>query len=582
MAVGPRMRGFQPETFPYRVTDLNSEARSAGAFGRLPGRPRRRKLRGSPGHLRMPVVRVPATVPAASAAPPALAAEGAPTLGAGARRRPSQAARLRASLHHPALWPALALLALYAFFFVQFAARLIAFPYDLDQGEGYDAWSAWLVNLGQLPYTSNASYPYYSSNYPPLWSYLVSIPMAWTGPGLAPARAVSTVAALLAALAIGLAARRLARSGLAGVLAGGLFLASPYVFHTTPLARVNGTALLFALVGLSLLAGASRRAVLLGTLALLAALFTKQTTLDAVVAGFAFLLVVRPRLGLAAGALLLGLGAAGVGALALATGGAFWLNVVAANANPFDLGQAAWYLRNFTALHAAVLALAVVESLFLARGSAWSPWLFYFPAALAMALTVGKWGAGESYFLGAVAAASVLAGAGAVRLLRLGAHGSPRQRGATGVLVGGLLVAQGLAFAHGPLSEAIPWLPDRGPQAAYLGRAPTAEDRRAGDEIVSVLRRFDGPVLSEDPSFAVAADRGVVANATHLRNLYQAGLWDATGLVADIQAKRYDVIVLNAELYPEPVLAAIGRWYYQARTVRVNGSTYRVFFPGAT
>ena len=86
------------------------------------------------------------------------------------------------------LWPTFALLGVYAVVYVQNAVQLAGFPFDLDQGEGYDAWSAWMVNLGQLPYTSNAEFPYYSSNYPPVWSYLVSIPMAWLGPGLASAR----------------------------------------------------------------------------------------------------------------------------------------------------------------------------------------------------------------------------------------------------------------------------------------------------------------------------------------------------------------------------------------------------------
>jgi len=43
--------------------------------------------------------------------------------------------------------------------YLQFAVQLAGFPFDLDQGEGYDAWSAWMVNLGQLPYTSNADFP---------------------------------------------------------------------------------------------------------------------------------------------------------------------------------------------------------------------------------------------------------------------------------------------------------------------------------------------------------------------------------------------------------------------------------------
>ena len=180
------------------------------------------------------------------------------------------------------LWPALALLLAYLLIYVQFAIQLIKFPFDVDQGEGYDAWSGWLINLGQLPYTSNTQYPYYSSNYPPLWSYIVSVPMAWLGPGLGPARLVSIVAALMTAGVLGIAAYRLARRPVAGVLAAGFFLASPYVFHTTPLARVNSLALLLAVLGVTLLDDThlNRRRIVLGSLALAAALFTKPTAID--------------------------------------------------------------------------------------------------------------------------------------------------------------------------------------------------------------------------------------------------------------------------------------------------------------
>src|SRR5439155_6892769 len=46
--------------------------------------------------------------------------------------------RVRALALPPvALWPAIALLALYAAFYVQASAHLVAFPFDFDQGEGY-------------------------------------------------------------------------------------------------------------------------------------------------------------------------------------------------------------------------------------------------------------------------------------------------------------------------------------------------------------------------------------------------------------------------------------------------------------
>src|SRR5437016_6825622 len=124
--------------------------------------------------------------------------------------RPARLAFVHVSFEAIELWPTLLLLVVYALAYAQFALQLAAFPFDVDQGEGYDAWSGWLVNLGQLPYSTKADFPYYSSNYPPLWSYLVSIPMAWVGPGLSAARTVSAVSALATAGVLGVASYTLA------------------------------------------------------------------------------------------------------------------------------------------------------------------------------------------------------------------------------------------------------------------------------------------------------------------------------------------------------------------------------------
>lgn len=490
-------------------------------------------------------------------------------------RAPTRPLGWRRVLASAALWPALALLGLYAVAYVQFALQLATFPFDLDQGEGYDAWSGWLINLGQWPYTSNADFPYYSSNYPPLWSYLVSIPAAWIGPGLLGARLVSTAAALVTSVALGLAARRLSGRNLAGVLAGGFFLASPYVFHTTPLARVNGLALLCGVVGLSLLETPTRGRIVLGSLTLVAALFTKPTTLDALAAGLGALLLLRPSLAPLGVGIVAAAGGLGVAVLYASTRGAFWLNVVTGNANPFDMAQLGAYVSNFSVVHCVLLALALAEAVRLVRQRRWSPWPLYLASAGVAALGVGKWGAGESYFLGVIAAACVLAAAWVARFL------DATQAGQRRLALGGALLIQALLLSHAPLSSLVAWLPDRGPQSALLGHAPTLADRVAGQEIVAAIQRAPGPALSEDPSFAVAAGRPVVGNATHLHNLYQAGVWDPAPLAAEVRAHRYGIVVLNAELYPEPVLLAIGQSYFLERTVMVNGATYHLFLPGA-
>jgi hypothetical protein len=472
------------------------------------------------------------------------------------------------------IWPTLALLVIYAVVYLQFAFQLAGFPFDLDQGEGYDAWSAWLINLGQLPYSTNAEFPYYSSNYPPLWSYVVSIPMAWLGPGLASARLVSTISAVAAAGVLGLAAQRLSGRALAGALAAGFFLASPYVFHTTPLARVNSLALLLAVAGLTLLERPTRIRIILGSLALLGALFTKPTAIDATIAGVLAVLIRQPRLGLLSGGVVIGLGLAGLGLLMAVTRGSFWLNVVAGNANPFDLDQLSAYLTNFAVLHCVLLAMAVAEAAWLLRRRTWSPWAMYGLAAGVAALGVAKWGAGESYFLGEIAAVSVLSAVWVARFLD--SAPPPRLRWA----LGAALFIQAVLLSHAGLSSVLPWLPDRGPQSANLGRAPTPEDRQAAEQISAQISRARGPALSEDPSFAVMAGRSLVGNATHLRNLYQSGLWDPSPMVDDLRARRYAIVVLDAELYPEPVLTAIGQGYFLDRTVHVNGATYHIFLPG--
>jgi hypothetical protein len=105
--------------------------------------------------------------------------------------------------------PAAALLIFYVALYLRFAGQLIAMPFGLDQGEGYDAWSAMIFAGGRWPYTNNDVAPYFSSNYPPLWSLLVAGLMLMEGPGLAPARLVGTIATLVtAALLAGAAYRR--------------------------------------------------------------------------------------------------------------------------------------------------------------------------------------------------------------------------------------------------------------------------------------------------------------------------------------------------------------------------------------
>jgi hypothetical protein len=510
------------------------------------------------------------------------------------------------------LW-ALAVLALifYLLVYVSHTANLAAYPYDLDQGEAYDVNSGWLLAQGRPIYTDNQRFPYYSSNYPPVYSLLLASIIGVTAPTLASGRLLSAVATLLAAVVIAVAVGGRTRNGLASLTAGLLFIASNYVFHTTPLARVNGLALLFAVAGLACCdawersgrgsrgegraggdqeASVARRTARSGhdgrapsgwgwlagaAVFFLLALFTKQTMIDAVGAGLLAVVLRRFRVGVGLGLVVGVVGAAGLLALNVASAGAFWLNVVVGNVNPFDTKQALDYYRNFLELHLIIVGLAGWQVVAAIRSRTVGAFEIYWLFSLMLAVSAGKWGAGESYFLAPIAASAVLAGQAVARL-----HWQAESRPVMLVAVGGLLLMQAVLFAHGPLYRLGPILADRGAQASVLSRRPGEAEVVAAVDLVDLLKRADGPVLLEDPGYGLAVGKEVVGNATHLRNVHQAGVWAPDGLVADLRERRFAWVVLNAELYPEPVLEAIGRYYYLYEEYEINGTLQRLFAPG--
>lgn len=471
------------------------------------------------------------------------------------------------------LW-SVALVALLVPFVVYLAhvAVILPYPFDLDQGEGYDVNAGRLVLRGRPIYTDNEQYPYFSSNYPPLYSAAVAGAILVWGPSPLAGRVVSLAATLALAGLIYLAARERSNP-LGGLVATGLFWTSNYVFHVTPLARVNALAALLAFGGLVCLTRPGRGWLAAAVGLLLAALFTKPTAIDAAAAGLGYLALTRPRAALGAGLALGGVGLVLVGALELLTAGAFSLNVLFGNVNPFSPDQLRAYLVNFGLLHGVPLALSVAALVLAARARRPDPVHFFLLTGGLMALGVGKWGAGESYFLSAIVASSVLAGAMAGSLFARG--------GMLAGVVPVLVVVQTLVSAHGAVSARLPGLPDRGLQAADLGSEPSRADLERGYGIVTRLQARDGPGLLEDPSFGLAAGKEVVGNATQLRNLHAAGLWRGEALVAEVVAKRYHTVVLDAELYPEPLLAAIGQHYFLYETVPVYRATQQVFLPGA-
>lgn len=530
---------------------------------------------------------------------------------------------------------ALAALALIGQFlvYVHYAISLFRFPFDYDQGEGFELYDVVLHTQGVWPYQDSQVFPFYTSIYPPLYHLLTAPLVLAFGPALWTGRVVSFAGSLIAAAAIAWAVRRETGQGFLGALCGLSFLASNYTFAIGPLFRQHMTMVMFETLAIVVLAkldlnrgdardakaGSStlsafaplrfNKTLLLGCGLLLAAGYTKQLALATVLAALAWLFLRGPRR-----ALLIGLG------MSLVAGGIFlWINwrtsgwwyvsVIQANINTFDISQMLAFYREWLELHA-VLALAafgvLIYETYWGRLSIYSVW---FAFAFANGALSGKFGAGESYFVTATAAACVLAGLAAGRLWSL----SPRRRevreGFSNRILAALASSRfkiACAFAlpilfliqtrltlhlytegpvYAPLARVLGVVDNSGrgyyDSQGYtqLGPRPARTDHEAGYRIATLARNAPGPVFSEEAAFLFAAGKPVVTNAFPQLVMFQAGLFDPTRLIEMITRREFGLVILRAQFYPPPVLQAIGAHYRPLTEIEMNGFTYRLLEP---
>ncbi len=521
----------------------------------------------------------------------------------------------------------LALLAFLGYFLIYliYAVQLFRFPFDYDQGEGFELVDTILLSRGEWPYKPIDAYPFYSSNYPPLF-HVVIVPLVWLfGPQFWTGRLVSFAGTLVTALAIGYAVhaaldtepRRKDRWWLAA-LCGLAFLASNYVYHVGPLFRQHmfmvmlETMAVVAVVRVIAHEEArnkrSNRGWLLVMALLLAAGYTKQLAYATVAAVFLFLFLRQPRRAITWAVPFAGT----VGLVFLfinwQTDGHWLTNTVTANINPFVPGQAEALYRQWFSLHSVVTVAAgvfVVFQLYWGRLSGYAVW---FVLAAVNGVSAGKWGAGESYFTTAIAASCILAGLAFSQLLNVAEKRAPIWQTLALLAVPLLFLLQANSLFHLPThtsalravaatlgrptevyiapqtscsaprpAEPIPYIDSAG--VGLLGRPPNTADTVAGMTIADYIVEGNTAAFSEEAGFNLYAGRDVVTNPTQLLNLYNNNQVDLAEMLAMLDAQAFDTIVLRAQFYPPPVLDVIGQRYETQHLVQMNGFVYCIMRP---
>jgi hypothetical protein len=289
------------------------------------------------------------------------------------------------------------------------------------------------------------------------------------------------------------------------------------------------------------------------------------------------------------------------------TGGWWTVSIIRANINDFSIPQTIAFYREWLELHAVVALAAfayLIYELYFGRLSVYAVW---FAFAFANGLLSGKFGAGESYFVTATAAACLLAGLGAGRL---GWEPPPNTQSSAAVsspwswrspwfkfvyalAVPLLFLLQARLTLHvytdgpvyGPIARLL-GVADNSGRGFYdsqgytqLGPRPTRADHDAGYTIAALARAAPGPVFSEEAAFMFAAGKPVVTNPFVQLVMYQAGLFDPAAEIAMINQRAFGLVILRAQFYPPPVLAALGANYQPRTEVQMNGFTYRILEP---
>ena len=499
----------------------------------------------------------------------------------------------------------------YLVLYVVYAVDLFRWPFDYDQGEGFELYDAVLYSQGEWPYRDNAAYPYYASNYPPLFHLLIVPLLPIFGTRVVAGRLVSFTATLITGGAIFAIVRRKVGGWFIPLISGLAFLASNYVYQIGPLCRMHLTMVMFETLAIALVADFEhprhgRRNLVLGLIMLLCAGYTKQMAVFTVAAALSFVFLRDVKKAIVAG-VALGLVAGAIfWLLNVVTGGQWWVNIIQANVNEFDYRQTLFLFGQWFRLHTVFVLLGagyLVYELFWDRLSVYSLWFLFSLGAGALS---GKWGAGFGYFTTAVAAACLTSGLAMGRLRNTG--GRLRLAGRELQVAGPALLAVLVPLVYLLQAPRMLHMPTSGPVFGslarvfgvadmrvegdcttfqyhdamgytQLGHLLSADDYAAGAEILDYVRTSDGPVFSEEAMFSLLADEPVVTNPTQLLNLYKNDLLDTRDIVDRINRQEFGVVIFRAQFYPQPVLDAIGQNYQPVEHLCMNGFYYHILWP---
>ncbi|MBN2047533.1 MAG: glycosyltransferase family 39 protein [Anaerolineaceae bacterium] len=422
-------------------------------------------------------------------------------------------------------------------------------PYSMDYGEGPLLDQAVRIHEGQPIYDPNLDQaPYTVTNYPPVYVGLLSLFNSAEHASLFSGRLLSTLSTLAAAYFLFEIVRSQTRDWFAGLVSAMLFLAHPYVIQWGSLMRIDMLALAFSLGGLMVIVRAPNqaRAIWITAVLLTAAAYTRQSALLAApLAAFVWLLFHDWKKALRLAVITFAFVAGLLVMFNLLTRGGFFKHIVTANVNTFNWDTVNRYVDEFSSLY---WILSLVGVVFLVAGWKAAPaWRFaapYLVGAALTAVTVGKIGSNVNYLLELVAALALVSGL-ALAWLRssvkqfLPVLNEASYRNLASALLLLLVVFQFRSMFSQSLANPVSGTKFRVLSAEQLGIFSDS------------IQKDEGTVLVDEYMAMLPANgKSIYLQPFEMTQLANAGIWDQSALVRQIEDKEFSQIVIHHFIWP--------------------------------
>lgn len=455
-----------------------------------------------------------------------------------------------------------------AFFLIDYfnyAFRVITFPFDWGEDEGFQLYYALRLAQGREIYFDPNRFPMIGNPYTPLYPFLTAQLLKITGTSLTPLRLISFFASLLSSFLIYKIVRSETRKHAYGLLGAFLFLGNRWVTPWFPVARVDSLAVSLSILALYLAYRSAGKGHLwfISILALAAAIYTRQSSI--------YMLPLVAGLGwrggkkqFASGVLLLS--ASSIGAflwLNGSTGGLFYKNIVTYTATDYSLSKLTkdfgLYARHFGPM-LALSALCAALSFMRKSNPLWAYLLLF--SAMVTALG-GKLGASINYYIPLTAALTI---GSAIAMSKATEVVASKW---LPVLKGSLICAVAAQFVFFGL---------------YKLKKPSEIDLLNSRKVAKYISSAKGEVLTERrPSFAALSGKEVLYDAVLTSFLYFKGYWDPRPLVRAVEDQKFSAILLMGLYVPPELKAAAERSYIEVDRATLGtwyGSiNYRLLVP---